>query len=200
MNMLIDALPSCVRVAGALHPIRTDYRIYIMFEQLLSDDELGKDERIESAVELCYEHPEALPDNIDEIVNALLWFYRCGKPEDKRLLKRAEKRREAQQEAPRIYDYDQDAEYIYAAFLEQYGVDLCDIDGLHWWKYHAMLHALREDCLFVKIMGYRSVNLSKITDKKERNRIAQQQALYKLRNGKSEEEKAALLYDPDTAY
>lgn len=196
--MLIDALPTAVKVSGALHPIRTDFRIYIMLEQLLQDDEIPQDERVIDALALCYEEPDKLPD-IAESANALLWFYRCGKPEDRRLTKRAEKQREEQRTTPHIYDYDQDAEYIYAAFLEQYGVDLCDVEGLHWWKFHAMLHALREDCLFVKIMGYRSVNLSKITDKKERNRIAQQQALYKLRNGKSEEEKAALLYDPYSA-
>ena len=196
MNMIIDALPSSVRVAGVLHPVRTDFRIYMMLEQLIADEEISKEERVLHALELVYEDLEALdPADFDDAVAAMLWFYRCGKPEDKRLTKRAEARREKGIEPERVYDFDQDAEYIYAAFLEQYGVDLCDVD-LHWWKFHAMLHALREDCLFVKIMGYRSADLNKIKDKKEKNRIAQLKALYKLRNGMSEEEKAAALYDP----
>lgn len=139
------------------------------------------------ALNLVYEN---IPQDINEAVNALIWFYRGGNPEDKRLTKMAEHK------APkRVYDIDQDAEYIYSAFMQVYGIDLTT-SQMHWWQFRAMLHALPESCLFCKIMSYRAVSLSDIKDSKERNRIGQKQALYRLRDGMSEEEKVAKLYEP----
>ena len=42
-----------------------------------------------------------------------------------------------------VLDYDKDAPYIYAAFLEQYGIDLIDA-RLHWYKFLALLHGLHD--------------------------------------------------------
>lgn len=185
--MVIDSLPDKVRVSGENVPIRTDFRVWLMLEQLLNDDELEQNERIMLALNLCY---EVIPHDINEAVNALVWFYRGGNPEDKRLTKMAEKH-----PPKRVYDIDQDAEYIYSAFMQVYSIDLTTA-SLHWWQFRAMLHSLPDSCLFCKIMGYRAVSLSQIKDKDERNRIGQKQALYRLRNGKTEEEKVAKLYEP----
>lgn len=187
MNMIIDALPDTVRVCGENVPVRTDFRVWLMLEQLLSDDDLTQAERVPLALNLVY--LDKTYKDINEAVNALIWFYRGGNPEDKRLTKMAEKRPQK-----RVYDIDQDAEYIFAAFMQTYGIDLTTAD-LHWWQFRAMLHALPEDCLFSKIMGYRAVSLSSIKDKETRARLGQKQALYRLRTGQTEEEKIARLYD-----
>ena len=42
-----------------------------------------------------------------------------------------------------VLDYDKDAPYIYAAFLEQYGIDLVDT-RLHWYKFLSLLHGLHD--------------------------------------------------------
>ena len=42
-----------------------------------------------------------------------------------------------------VLDYDKDSPYIYAAFLEQYGIDLVDT-RLHWYKFLALLHGLHD--------------------------------------------------------
>lgn len=187
MNMIIDPLPDSVRICGELVKIRTDFRVWLMLEQLLSDDTLNQFERVSLALNLCY--PEQATD-ASEAVNALIWFYRGGNPEDKRLTKMAEKN-----PPKKVYDIDQDAEFIFAAFMQTYGIDLTTA-SLHWWQFRAMMHSLPEECMFSKIMGYRAVRLSSIKDKDERSRIGQKQALYRLRNGQTEEEKIARLYDP----
>ena len=188
MNIIQHALPTSINLSGARAPIRSDFRVWMEIEQLYQNAYNGPKERVLMALMLCYEHPENIND-FSEAVSGLLWFFRCGIPTDPRLAKMAE-----QKAFKRIYDYEQDAEYIYAAFLEQYGVDLCDIEYLHWWKFKAMFHALSEDRFISKIMAYRNTNLSEINDKEARNRIAQKQALYRLRDGKSEEEKADMLF------
>lgn len=53
-----------------------------------------------------------------------------------------------------VVDYEEDGEYIYASFLQAYGIDLTECD-LHWHKFLALFRSLPEDTMIVKIMGYR---------------------------------------------
>lgn len=52
-----------------------------------------------------------------------------------------------------VIDYDTDAELIYAAFMDCYGVDLY-AEQLHWWKFLALLHGVH-DCKLTDVIGYR---------------------------------------------
>ena len=47
------------------------------------------------------------------------------------------------------------ADLIYAAFLGQYGIDLVDIDELHWHKFLALLRGLNDSTLLHQVMQYR---------------------------------------------
>ncbi|WP_165442998.1 Gp15 family bacteriophage protein [Senegalia massiliensis] len=60
--------------------------------------------------------------------------------------------------ADNIYSFEHDDEYIYSAFLDQYGIDLKDIKHLHWWKFKSPFKGLKEDNLICKIMRYRIYN------------------------------------------
>ena len=51
-------------------------------------------------------------------------------------------------------DYDIDADYIYAAFMQGYGIDLME-EGLHWHKFLALWAALPDDTAMSKIIGDR---------------------------------------------
>ena len=53
------------------------------------------------------------------------------------------------------FDFELDADYIYAAFMSQYGIDLVDIEYLHWYKFLALFKGLKDDEVICKIMGYR---------------------------------------------
>ena len=43
----------------------------------------------------------------------------------------------------KVLDYDIDADYIYAAFWEQYRIDLL-VEEMHWYKFCALLHGLHD--------------------------------------------------------
>ena len=73
--------------------------------------------------------------------------------------------------------------------MQQYGIDLQDIEYLHWWKFKALFNGLAENTQFVKIMGYRAMDISKIKDKKEKKRYRELQRLYALPDMRTEEEK-----------
>jgi len=177
MNMLIDVLPDEITVDGTKYAINSDFRTSMLFELMMSDKELDDKEKIENALMFYY---PIIPQNIKEAMDQILWFYRCGRDMIK-------SKGSGSGKNDQIYDFNFDDEYIYSAFLDQYGIDLQDAD-LHWWKFKALFKSLKEDNEIVKIMGYRSMDLSKIKDKEEKTRYKKMKELYKIQNHASEDE------------
>lgn len=180
MNILIDIVPTVVCIDGIEYEINSDFRTSILFELMMQDTELTDKDKIINALELYY---PIIPDNSEKAIKAIMWFYRCGKDIVESNGKSKGK------SVTQIYSYEYDDDYIYSAFLDQYGVDLQDIEYLHWWKFKAMFKALKEDNMIVKIMGYRSVDLSKIKDKEQRNHYKTMKDFYKIPTIMSRNEK-----------
>lgn len=180
MNILIDLLPTIVNINNVKYEINSDFRTSILFELLMQDSSIGEEDKISMALQLYY---PVIPNDIKESIDKMLWFYRCGKDITKS--KESGKGKSITQ----IYSFEHDDDYIYAAFMDQYNIDLQDIEYLHWWKFKAMFKSLKEDNEIVKIMGYRSMDLSKIKDKEEKAYYKKMQELYKLPISKDEKEK-----------
>lgn len=86
------------------------------------------------------------------------------------------------------FDFDFDARYLFAAFMQAYKIDLIEQQGkLHWIKFVALLNALPEDTMFRQIRQIRSTDLSKIKDKDYRKQIKRQQQAFALPNTNVEE-------------
>lgn len=153
MNMLINSVPDSLKIACTEYKIHTDFSVWIEFEKLLSDESENAHKTISDIKNLifCDKQPPQRAD--EETVNKILWFYRCGKKLQK----------SSHTSEKEIFSYDYDDGYIFSAFLEQYHIDL-EQTKLHWWKFHALMLSLSDSTEFVKIMGYRSVEInSKMT-------------------------------------
>lgn len=146
MNILLDILPE--EIEGI--PIRSDFRTMVQFELLMADPDVPQDARLPLAINLLYQQPI---HDLQKAIDGLLWFYRCGVPLPKSGAGGGGKHE-------RAYDFEQDAPDIYAAFMQAYGIDLNATD-MHWWKFSALFGALPESCKIVKIMGYRTMDISK---------------------------------------
>ncbi len=170
MNLLIDLAPTSVEIEGIEYDINSNFRTSILFELLMQDDELSEEEKIIQALELYY---PILPKNINEAIEKIIWFYMCGKEKVKTKNKGTGK-------STNVYSFNHDDDYIYSAFMNQYNIDLQDIEYLHWFKFKAMFKALKEDNEIVKIMGYRSMDLSKIKDKEQKAHYQAMQELHKI--------------------
>lgn len=179
MNMLVDLLPQSVEIDTLKYPINTDFRVSILFEELMQDKEIPMEEKLDLAINLYYKHK---PHDKAQAVDRLLWFYRCGKE-----FKQKSSGSKADHKA--IYSYEHDDEYIYSAFLEQYGVDLQDVEELHWWKFKAMFKSLNKDCKIVEIMGYRAMKIDSKVPKSQKDFYNSMKRLYKLPDNRTEEEK-----------
>jgi hypothetical protein len=182
-SLLTEALPTTVVIHGLDVPIDTDFRKCIRFEQLLNDRSIDDTVRTNTAIEMFY-GSLMVPDRVAAI-NGILWFYSCGKFDPDAPSKPQSKR------ARKIYDYDEDSRLIYAAFLDQYGVDLQDVETLHWWKFCAMQTGLKADAEFTQVVSYRAMDLRKIKNKELRARYAKLQSIYALPDNRTHEEKVA---------
>ncbi len=181
MNLLIDVIPTTVNIDGVDYEINSDFRTSILFELLMLDDDISDEEKAIQALELYY-YPTC-PHNIKEAFNKLIWFYKCGK--DNPQIKGTSNAKSNKQ----IYSFEYDDDYIYSAYLDQYCIDLQDIEYLHWWKFKAMFKALKEDNMIVKIMSYRNMDLSSITDKEQKKFYNDMKKLYEIPKSKNETEK-----------
>lgn len=181
MNILVDDIEQVVQDKIGIE-FNTDFRIVILFELLMQDNEINQEAKIMQAINLFYPKAEQIKD-IKKAVEDIMWFYCCGKE-----TKSSNGKEESNKQ---IYSYEFDDEYIYSAFRDQYNINLQSIEYLHWWEFKAMFQSLKEDNLIVKIMGYRSVNLAAIKDKEEKKFYKKMKKLYALPDMRTEEQKEA---------
>lgn len=178
MNILIDLLPSSVKIDGTEYEINSDFRTSVLFSLLMEDDNLSEEEKVLQALNLYY---PVVPDNSEKAIEQIKWFYSCGK------LDNPIGNKKARASSKKVFDFEVDANYIYSAFMSQYRIDLQDIEELHWWKFKALLEGLKEDNKLSKIIEYRSVDLSKIKDKEQRKFYKDMQKQYSLKKENEED-------------
>lgn len=202
MNILTDQLPGSVLVAGKEYRINTDFRVSIRFEEMIQDKNITEEQRLFTEEllnipEFDGDHEKArllakynsglalyypvIPEDLEGAISQMLWFYQGGKTEEQKQSGKGKKQSQ-------IYSFTYDAEYIYAAFMEQYGIDLNTVE-LHWWKFSAMFAGLKEDCLISKIMGYRATDTAGM-DKEQKKFYKKMKEIYKLPENVSEEDRA----------
>jgi len=64
----------------------------------------------------------------------------------------------------KLFDFEQDAEFIFASFLQAYGIDLIERQGkLPWQKFRALFRGLPEDTKIREVMEIRGKKLPKPT-------------------------------------
>lgn len=175
-NMLLDGLPSAVDVLGQSVPIATDYRVGILLERLLFNRHKTDIEKLEEALRMYYPGHVFRAEELEPAVDAMMDFYRCG---------RHPKKKDDQQagtpgdDSEKSFDYDYDAGYIYASFVQAYGIDLAT-QKLHWWQFRALFESLPEDTKIMKVIGYRRAKVPDKASSDTRQEIERLKELYAL--------------------
>lgn len=94
---------------------------------------------------------------------------------------------EPKEKAP--YDIRFDGDYIYASFLQAYGIDLFDVQGkLHWKKFNALLSGLPEGTKFMEVVKIRKWKPQKGDSAEYKEEMRKLQKDYALPNDIIEEE------------
>lgn len=133
-------LPDCISVGGALYPVRTDFHYWINFSIL------ARDERDASEYDFMYSDPERIPADRAAGFSELMKFAfprnRLPRPVDM-----------GRGDDVIYYDWETDGDLVYAAFYQQYGIDLLE-SRMHWHKFLALFNGLRETKMN-DVMGFR---------------------------------------------
>lgn len=156
MDILKSCPPSTIEVEGVFYDINTDFRAWLKFGRLLEDEETTYND-------IKYLFLTKTPRDLKKAFNPLLDFYAP---------KNELPRKMGGSTNARLIDYQIDSDLIYAAFLEQYNIDLFALDKaghtipLHWHKFLALLNGLHGTKLN-EIMSYRAFNENDKSDYKK---------------------------------
>lgn len=181
MNILMDNLPVTVPLAKGMVPINTDYRTGILFEQALLDPLMPDDEKLNTVLVLYYGKNIFSMlvdmDTVQDALNGIMWFYRCGADMNTVDPDTEDDEEPSGKDPP--FSYEHDAGYIYAAFLEAYGIDLTK-NRLHWWQFRALFLGLPESVMFCKIMAYRTMEIPPKMSKDKKRFYQRMKRIYRL--------------------
>ena len=180
---LVNRLPDFVELDGIRYEIYTDFRVWLYVDKLLLSADVSPAAKAAKMLSLCYKR--RLPPDASAAVRLLLRFY-CGGVREGNTVKKP------RGSGKRIYDFEQDAELLYAAFLECYKIDLTEAK-LHWWKFLALFRALDTNCRLCEVMRWRAVDLSQITDKRQKDFYRKMKRIYRLPERRGSEEADAAL-------
>lgn len=168
---LYDELPTRVEYKGKV------YRLSLSFDRVLHFYDLQKEDLSDAAkleLALFLFVPEKHPNEIGLLTAILDLLFEPSR----------------QAENGKSFDFEQDAKYIYAAFMQTYGIDLfLERDRLHWWKFIALLNGLPSNTRFSEIIQIRLRPIPQATkhNGEEVRELIKQKALFRL--NLSEEER-----------
>lgn len=147
MNSLCDALPYSVEVDGQEYRLTPAFDNVLQMYAQVDDEDLTDAERME--LMLYYLTDDGPPD-----VRVLTAACEALFPTD----------RKPKAAAKKAFDFVQDADLIYAGFMQAYGLDLIDQQGkLHWLKFLALLQGLPSNTRFREVVEIRLRPLPKPT-------------------------------------
>ena len=195
--MIRRELPVSVDIGSKKYEIDADFRTIMNIEGIIFGKEVTEDQK-SFAKEMMQEievnekdaitnakyydalkifYKDNIPDDLEEAMEKILWFYSCGKEETSKTKTKK-----------KVISFEHDFDYINAGFMQDYKIDLFEVDFLHWWKFMSLFSALHDDCKICEIIGYRSAELKNF-DKEQRKRIREMQKIYALPDDISKEEK-----------
>lgn len=150
MDLRGRSLPDAIEAGGKVFLIETDFRAW-----------LGYPECLKAGDGYAALFAGSVPLPSQAVIDALDLFY----------MPPSEIPRGGPGQEP-LADWDIDADYIYAAFLQAYGIDLLEAD-MHWHKFLALFRALPGDTQMCRIMECRAYD----GNDKEQGRLKQAWAL-----------------------
>jgi hypothetical protein len=128
-----------VEINGIEYPINSDFRTCLRVILAFEDDELTGYEK--QLLMLSNLYPEPIEDT-QAAIEIGMKFLNGGKTG------------EDEEGGPRLYSFEKDANFIFAAFKQTHGIDL-DTEDLHWWKFLALFMDLGSETTFCNLVGLR---------------------------------------------
>lgn len=139
MNLLVDSLPTEIIIDGRGYAVNADFRSCLKIILAFEDNELTPQEKQIVLLSNLY---KKLPRDTRQAVEQANWFLNGGKVQ------------EEETEPLRLYSFERDASFVFAAFKQTHNIDL-QKDDLHWWTFLALFMDLGQDTTFCQLVGLR---------------------------------------------
>lgn len=171
-----DTLPETASINGVVYPVNFGYRAMMKIE-IEMFGENNDEQKLLNALNIFY--LQNIPSDQKAAVDYMLWFHRCGRDEEK-------KSGSGRTKVKRGYCFLKDAPLIYAAFRQQYGIDLRRTlnKELHWWEFSAMFDCLDENTTMAKVMYWRTCDLKGMSGEQKKF-VKKMRGLYALKDPES---------------
>lgn len=150
MSVLTEKFPTMLNVSGKECPINPGFRTVLRCYEIQGNKTDLSEKDLIQMLCLLYKKDRLFSE---EHINQMFWFFSCGREKKKK----AFPRRIAGINNKQPFDFETDADLIYAGFLQQYGIDLQEVD-MHWWKFMILLENLGTDTRLSRIMEYRTID------------------------------------------
>lgn len=162
-NIMLDPLPEDWNG----YPIDWDFRTGIQITQCLSDNALSDMEKRYTAISLLFPDENNRPP-AGEAMEAVNWF----------LNEFNHDKHGKNTGTAKVMDFDVDQWRIYAAFKQQYGIDLNEV-SLHWFVFMGLLSNL-EECNFTDVIDIRQKKITPKMSREEKKAITEAKKVYAL--------------------
>lgn len=183
MFSLSDRLEDEIEVGGETYRLNLFFDTVLRFFDLMNDDHLLDVDKIEIAFRMFVDTGDGFDfelkyKTVETIINRFILDEEPGENEEEQ----PDDGEQTPGTARKYYDLRKDAQFIYASFMQEYGIDLIDMQGkLRWEKFKALLVGLRDKTKFREIIGIRAMEMPRGKGmEEERRRIRKLKRIYAL--------------------
>lgn len=177
MSLLYEKPPTALVIDGVEYEINSDFRTWIKLTQEFFLTEITP---LSISKALCAAYKQ-IPPSLEKAILAIFEFYTA-------INRRTDRDGGQAAQKKMVFDFEIDSWLIYAAFMQQYHIDLTKAN-LHWWTFRSLFDTLSPDTGFGKALHFRIVDVSQIKDKEQRKYYLEMKKLYELPDNRTEEEK-----------
>lgn len=147
-----EELPTRIIADDLEIPVSADFRSWIKADLIMKDRQIPKEAKLPVICQYIGLDLSRLNVTIPDLWAGIFKFYMCEQ----------EPRGEAvSTSSATAYRFDCDWWLIYAAFIQQYRINLLTAD-LHWFEFRALLDGLTEQTQFIKVVQARLRDTSKL--------------------------------------
>lgn len=171
MRTLYDTPCNRVRVGRSTYKIKAPFDTVLFCLQALKSGDMSEADKIRLCVSLLVVHPPRAMAEKEKVLRAVL-----------AAINEEPKKQDA--DKPPCMDFEQDAEYIRAAFWQQYGINLDEQRGrMSWQTFCGLLGGLTDATAFIRIVQIRAKEMPPPNkhNAEERRALAEAKARFALK-------------------
>lgn len=149
-------LPDHLVVNDRVIPFKTDFRAWLRYEHLLSEDMPDDDKAVEMiglVIEPGFDHGVTAAD----LICAASWFHSCADIERMSVAKIPKRTHALMAELPRYISPFWDFRQLWASFKKQHGIDLYSCGEMHWWEFLSLFEQLDGKTPYIALKELRAM-------------------------------------------